>query len=403
MNALLAFDKFKGALRADQACAVAAQALARAQPSWTIEQAPFADGGDGFCETLSHAAAGTLHHAEVLGPLGHPTRAHFAIVDPANLPPDARALLDLPSPCSRLAILELAQSSGIALLRPDQLDPWQTSTYGFGQLIQAALDAGADALLVGLGGSATHDLALGALQALGIQFLDAQQNPIPRPPSPATWSHLQAIAPAHRAFPPLRIACDVQNPLLGPDGAAAIFGPQKGLQPPDLPRLDALTRHAATLLVAAYHRHHQTMDTPGSGAAGGAAFGLATALGGLILPGSALVAAWTDFAPKLARADLLLTGEGRFDASSLGGKGPGYALAQAASLGKPAYVFAGSLGPLPPRFPHATLAAISPPPQPPPPPRAPNPPPQYLAPISPGSLFYMNQMPGILLNLQSGT
>ncbi len=361
MNTLIAFDKFKDALTASEACRVAAEALASVQPDWRIETAPLADGGDGFCQTLTELSDGEFQKTIVIGPTGEDVEAQYGIIDTAKLQPGARAMLNLPVGTSKLAIVELAQSSGIALVPQDRRSPWTTNTHGLGQTIAAARESGADAALVGLGGSATNDLALGALQALGFRFMDRHGNALAGLPTPERWPEIQKIQPPEREGDlPLRIACDVENPLLGPNGAAAIFGPQKGLMPEDLERLENETARMAELLCKAVNYGAQSLNTPGTGAAGGAAFGLMIGLGGRIVPGAELVFAWSDLEEKLARAELVITGEGRFDASSLQGKGPGALAAKARAAGKTLRVFAGSCGPLPDLSLAGLMQAISP-------------------------------------------
>jgi glycerate kinase len=200
----------------------------------------------------------------------------------------------------------------------------------------------AGAILLGVGGSATNDLGLGALAALGFKFFAANGTPI-TVPTPDTWERITRIEPAKLDLPPVFIACDVTNPLLGPRGATATFGPQKGLAPADVPKLEAQMARMAALLCAACGQPLTLADTPGTGATGGFPFGLMVGLGAKIIPGSALVSAWLDLPARLAAANLVITGEGRFDATSLGGKGPGALVAEARRLGKPAHVFAGSV------------------------------------------------------------
>jgi glycerate kinase len=241
-----------------------------------------------------------------------------------------------------IAVIDMASASGLALLEPGERDPWQTSTLGTGELIRTAAELGVTAILLGVGGSATHDLGLGALAALGLEFQSAKGERV-SPPIPARWREINRIAGRIAPpLPPIRIACDVTNPLLGPNGAAAIYGPQKGLRAADLPRLDHESARLAMLLCELFGQPDSLMEKPGAGAAGGIAFGLMTATGAQLLPGFALVSAWLDLESRLAAADLVLTGEGRFDDSSLNGKGPGAVAARALALGKPVHVFAGS-------------------------------------------------------------
>lgn len=360
-TALVAFDKFKDALTAVEACQAASLALAAAQPDWRLLTAPIADGGDGFCDTLTAVANGSFHSVNVTGPLGETTEARYGIVSVADLPGSAKSLLALPADSSRLAIIEMAQTSGIALVPSEQRTPWTATTSGLGECIRDAAANGADCILLGIGGSATHDLGLGALQALGYTFYTRHGALLEKPPVPNLWDDIGSIDPPETPFGlPVRIACDVENPLLGSNGAAAIFGPQKGLAAGDIEKMDSETARIAIILTHACDAPIQAMDIPGTGAAGGAGFGLMTGLEGKLIPGAALVFAWSDLQSKLDQADLVITGEGRFDASSLQGKGPGSLIQLAADNKKPSFVFAGSVGQLPELPPNARVAAISP-------------------------------------------
>ncbi|MFI5358181.1 MAG: glycerate kinase [Opitutales bacterium] len=363
MRVLLAFDKFKDALSARQACASAAAALRSAHPDWTLDTCPLTDGGEGFAEILTEAARGRWPAVQVAGPRGRPLATRFGLVSLGSIPASARALLDLPAtlaPESTVALVEMAAASGLALLPPAERDPWQTTTLGTGELIREAAAAGAKLIVLGVGGSATNDLGLGALSALGLRFLSAAGDVVASP-IPSRWPEIARInGHLHPPLPPIRIACDVSNPLLGPHGAAAIYGPQKGLRAGDLDRLETGSRRLATLLCAHAGRPAALMDQPGAGAAGGIAFGLMAAAGAQLLPGADFVAAWLDLGSRLAAADLVLTGEGTFDQSSLSGKGPGALVARALARGKAVHVFAGRLGRLAPTPPALHLHAITP-------------------------------------------
>jgi glycerate kinase len=342
---LLAFDKFKDALTADEACATVAAVLREVQPDWQVEAAPLADGGEGFAAILTHAVGGEMVSTTATGPRGDPRPAHFGRVRTDRIPPAARAqlgLADSAQSTGTVAVVEMAAISGLALLPDGLRDPWRTTSRGTGELIRAAAAGGAEAILLGVGGSATNDLGLGALAALGLTFHDAQGAAVD--PIPANWPRILSIAGRIPAtLPPIHLACDVTNPLLGPRGAAAVYGPQKGLRPEDHARMEALSVRLADLLCAYCGRAVDTRSVPGAGAAGGIAFGLMTAAGAKLLPGFDLVAAWLDLARKLAAADLVVTGEGRFDQSSLEGKGPGAVAARALALGKTVHVFAGQV------------------------------------------------------------
>lgn len=360
-NALIAFDKFKDALTAHQACQAAAEALEQAQPTWNIASSPLADGGDGFCDTLTRLCDGEFNQCSVSGPLGQQTQACYGLVATSKISPPAADRLDLPPDLSKLAIIEFAQSSGIALVPTEQRSPWTTTSYGLGQTIAHAQAQGAEAILIGLGGSATNDLALGALQALGYRLLDHESKPLDIAASPEHWKKIQKIQAPEKPFPlPIRIACDVENPLLGINGATAIFGPQKGLLPSDFERLESEMNRLAVLLCEASQSEVQSMETPGSGAAGGAAFGLMLGLGGELVQGAELVFDWSDLHAKLAKADIVITGEGRFDASSLQGKGPGSLATLCLSQEKELLILAGSLGDIPDKELSNRARAISP-------------------------------------------
>jgi glycerate kinase len=352
MRVLIAFDKFKDALTALQACETAARAIGDQRGDWRIDLCPLADGGEGFAPILTAAAHGSLSKFAVAGPRGGTVEAAIGLVSLDRIPPAARALLEIDpedgigaaqrSGDGKLAVIEMASASGLAMLAPDARDPWQATSLGTGQLIRAAAGSGARAVLLGVGGSATNDLGLGALSALGYAFDAADGRPL-EPPIPAAWPQLVRIRGQASPIPPIRIACDVANPLLGPRGATAVFGPQKGLKPADFERLEAECSRVAALLCEHCGRSPDLMAFPGAGAAGGIAFGLMAAAGARLLPGASLVGAWLDLETRLAAADLIVTGEGRFDASSWEGKGPGALALRARALGKTVHIFAGQI------------------------------------------------------------
>jgi glycerate kinase len=343
MNVLLAFDKFKDSLTAHQACELAANALCNLHPDWRLDLCPLADGGEGFTGILTNAAGGNLATIQVSGPRGGLVGAKLGFVPANKIPAAARIGLSPENPGALIAIADMASASGLALLTPGLRDPWQTTSHGAGQLLRAAAELSAAAIVLGVGGSATNDLGLGALSALGLEFRGEDGENI-RPPIPAHWKRIAAIeGEVFTAIPPIHIACDVANPLLGPRGAAAIYGPQKGLRVEDLPRLETESARLAQMLCACCHQPESLMEEPGAGAAGGMAFGLMCAARAKLLPGFDFVASWLDLDARLAAADLVVTGEGRFDQSSLSGKGPGSVAARALALGKPVHIFAGEI------------------------------------------------------------
>lgn len=341
MRVLLAFDKFKDALTARQACELAAGVLREKHPDWLLDPCPLTDGGEAFVETLAAAAGAPVRLARVTGPRGGTVDAPFALVPADQIPRAAGPDLPL-SGGARLGVVGLAEASGLALLAAGERDPWQTTTRGAGELLRVAREAGANALLLGLGGSATNDLGLGALAALGLGCLKPDSAPVAMP-VPSAWPAITRLDGTVE-LPPVFIACDVTNPLLGPRGATATFGPQKGLRPEDLPRLEAQVARMARMLCRHFRRPESLTDLPGTGAAGGIGFGFMAATDARLVPGFDLVSRWLDLPARLAAADLVLTGEGRYDATSLGGKGPGGIAAAARRLGKQVRVLAGSLG-----------------------------------------------------------
>lgn len=362
MRVLVAFDKFKDSLSAREACDTAAHVLRELHRDWTIDSCPLTDGGEGFSEILTAAAGGHAIVSTVTGPRGDEVQAPIGIVSMEKIPAAARALIAMPpDPRGRkisMAVIDMASASGLALLEARDRDPWQTTSFGTGELIRTAVELGASGVLLGVGGSATNDLGLGALAALGLEFRTSLGE-IVDSPVPEHWSEIAEVAGQVPAtLPPIRIACDVNNPLLGPRGAAAVYGPQKGLRPADQKELEHETARLALQLCHHCGQPDTLMDVPGSGAAGGISFGLMAAARAQLLPGYALVSTWLDLEARLAAADLVITGEGRFDESSLEGKGPGAVAARALALGKRVHVFAGAASG--PAREQLTLHSISP-------------------------------------------
>ena len=347
---LVALDKFKGTLDAERACEVVAEVIRRERPHWQIDCAPLTDGGDGFCRITTRAAGGVLIPARVHGPLfdaeGRAERVEAAVgvVEASALSAQALALLDVPEGVRRLAVIDMASASGLSLVPRDRMDVWRSSSRGTGELLLAAAGQGVDAIVLGVGGSATSDLGLGALETLGLVFHGVSGTSV-SPPLPALWPSVTAVSGRVRPVPSVRVACDVDNPLFGPRGAAAVYGPQKGLRAPDLPRFEAAAERLAREVCRHLGADPRHFDTPGAGAAGGIAFGLLVGAGARLVPGSALVAAWLGLEARARAADWVLTGEGRFDESSWAGKGPGALVALARAAGRRCAVFAGSVAP----------------------------------------------------------
>jgi glycerate kinase len=364
VRVLIVFDKFKDSLTAVRACEVAFRALRRCQPDWRLDSCPLTDGGDGFADILTAAAHGQRMTFPVTGPRGGMIAAGIGLVLPSQIPAPARLWLRQPesggTTARPLAIIEMAAASGLSLLPAEQRDPWQTTSYGTGQLIRMAGELGCAGILLGVGGSATNDLGLGALSALGFEFRGPDGAKI-CPPTPRYFDRITRIeGEIFPSIPPICIACDVTNPLLGPDGATAVFSAQKGLRPEDQPRLEAAIARLARLLGDHCGRPSSLTEIPGTGAAGGLPFGLMAGANARLVSGSELVSAWIGLESRIAEADIVITGEGSFDATSLAGKGPGAIAARAHSLGKVVHVFAGRIEELPPHD-GWQLHAITPP------------------------------------------
>ncbi len=360
MRVLVAFDKFKDSISAQRACEVAAAAIGSARGGWILDPCPLSDGGEGFAEILTLSASGTLRRIDATGPRGGRVGAQFGLVPVDRIPDRARAALGPAAAAGgSVAVVEMASASGLALLAPSMRDLTRASSVGTGELIRAAAATGARAILLGVGGSATHDLGLGALAALGLRFEGAAGEALD-PLVPADWRFLHAISGAFpKGFPPILIACDVDNPLLGRRGALAVYGPQKGLKAADAQALESETRRIASMVCRHFGRNEELMERPGAGAAGGIAFGLMAAANAALLPGFDLVTSWIDLDDRLSAADMVITGEGRFDESSLSGKGPGTVVRRALGQGKIVHVFAGEIS-LSRRIPGLFTHAVTP-------------------------------------------
>lgn len=346
MRVLIAFDKFKDALSASEACAIASSALSEKYPDWELDLCPLADGGEGLTDALVQASGGKVIRRRATGPRGISTEAKMGLVTWSDISMPARGKISaaIGSLCddAKVAVIEMASASGLALLRPGLRDPWWTTSLGTGELMRAASLADVSAILLGVGGSATNDLGFGALAALGLSFQDISGASIPVP-CPATWHSIRTIY-GQVDLPPVLILCDVRNPLLGSEGAVATFSLQKGARTEDRWLLESRTESMATSLCNAFSQPISIAEVSGAGAGGGIAFGLMVAAGAKLVPGFDLVANWLNLPSRILAADLILTGEGRFDATSLSGKGPGSLMMEARRAGKPVEVFAGSVG-----------------------------------------------------------
>lgn len=327
MKILVVPDSFKGSLSARAAAEAMARGARQAHPEADIVLLPLADGGEGTLDALL-ASDGRRVSRTVTGPLGSPVRAELGFL--ASAP--------------ETAVIESAQAAGLSLIPVERRDPRLTTTYGVGELIRAALDEGASRLLVGLGGSATNDAGCGALSALGARFLDADGEPLA--PGGAALARLDRMDLSAFRFPvgavSVVLASDVVNPLLGPEGASAVYGPQKGATPAVVAALDAaLTRFAA--VVRRDLGVTDIADRPGGGAAGGLGAALLAFCGATMRSGIDVVLDAANFDALAQDADWVLTGEGRIDAQTLSGKAIFGLLARCRRLGLPVIAFGGTV------------------------------------------------------------
>jgi glycerate kinase len=319
MRILLASDKFKGALPSPEVAAALRLGLAEVFPGAEFDTCPIADGGEGTTEAMVAALGGTWVETGATDAQGRPRAVRFGWVA-----------------AERRAILEMSAASGLALVSDLPLAPERASTGGTGELLQAARALGAERILIGIGGSATNDGGLGMALALGHRF---ERAGAPFSPTLETLLEADRLQPAPRVFAEVLVACDVDNPLLGPHGATRVYGPQKGVR--DFDWFERRLAHLADL--AAVATGTDPRDLPGAGAAGGLGFGLMAFAGGRLTPGFDLVAGQIGLADRVARADLVVTGEGRLDEQSLQGKGPVGVARLARAHGKPVLGVAGAI------------------------------------------------------------
>jgi glycerate kinase len=322
MRVLVCPDKFRGTLDASSAAEAIAAGWRRTRPDDTLDLVPMADGGEGTADAL-RSAGGREVVARVVGPLGDGIDASVVVLHDGT------------------AVVESARAAGLDLLSALRRNPRRTTTEGVGLLMRTALDEGARRLLVCLGGSATNDGGVGMAAALGVRFLDGRGDPI----GPGGEALLDLASVDLGGLDPRLAATevvglvDVRNPLTGPTGASATFGPQKGADPDDVWVLERALGH----LAAVVHRDLAVAvaDEPGAGAAGGLGFGLLAFCGARLRPGAEAVAEVVGLEARVREADLVITGEGALDATSLGGKVVGHVLGIAALAGVPVAVVCG--------------------------------------------------------------
>lgn len=313
-------DSFKETLSAQAVAAAMAVGVGRVDESIVCDQCPVADGGEGSLDALISATKGTIYRAIVTGPLGESIEARYGITGD-----------------QKTGVVELAEASGLTLIPSDDRDPTRTTTYGTGELIAAAADRGCETIILCIGGSGTIDGGVGIAQALGAKFFDRSGQLLDSALPGGRLLEIASFQPPD-SLPKISVACDVTNSLCGPEGAAYVYGPQKGATPQQIRQLDIALGHLASLT---------TIDPnmPGAGAAGGVGFGLAAFCAAPLQLGIELILQAVQFKQRCHEADLVLTGEGCLDAQSLHGKAA-MGVAQAAhDLGVPTIAIVGSIGP----------------------------------------------------------
>lgn len=301
MKIIIAADSFKGTMAADEVCEIIADAIVELIPDTEVIQKPMADGGEGTAKAMIKAANGKWIARTVMGPLPEmQVKAGFAWFKD-----------------TKTALIEMACASGLELLDKDQMNPLKTTTYGTGQLIKEAIEYGAKKIILAVGGSATVDGGIGAAMALGWEFVDNAGDKIE-----LGGGNLKQIANIKKPqnvwnIVPVEVLCDVDNPLCGDNGAAKVYGPQKGATPEMVDQLEIGIAHLAALVKT---KLGKDIDIPGAGAAGGLAAGAIAFMNAKLVSGIETVIAFSNLDSQLADSDWIITGEGSFDSQSLSGK-----------------------------------------------------------------------------------
>jgi glycerate kinase len=327
LKIIVAMDSFKGSLSAAALGEAVRRGIVSVWPDAEVTNLPIGDGGEGTVDAALRCSGGQCCREAVTGPDGRLVTAAWCLLPKGG------------------AVMEMAAASGLTLVPPEQRDPRTATTYGTGELLRAALDAGCRTILLGVGGSATNDGGTGCLSALGVRFLDRAGRELP--PGGAALAHLDHIdvtgLDPRLADCRLTVACDVTNPLCGEYGASAVYGPQKGASAETVTELDAALRNYAAVIRRELGR--DTIDVPGAGAAGGLAAGLLAFCGAEIQPGIETILDFLGFDRHLRHASLVITGEGRMDAQTAAGKAPMGVARRANAAGVPTVAITGSIGP----------------------------------------------------------
>jgi glycerate kinase len=328
MKIVIAPQGFKAGISGLDAARAIARGVSAALPNAETVLAPVADGGDGTLNALVDATEGQVFTSTVTGPLGQPLEARWGVIGDGST-----------------AVIEMALASGLALVPQRRRNPRITTTAGTGEILREALDRGYTRIIVGLGGSATNDGGAGLATALGARFLDSDANPLPPGGSALATLDRIGVDGLHSGLGNATIiaATDVTNPLCGPDGASAVFGPQKGANPDMVQELDAALANYARVVARDLGR--DVSEQPGAGAAGGLGAGLMAFTGATLQSGIDMVCEVLGFDALLEGADLVITGEGRADHSTIFNKAPVGVARHAQAHGIPTVLLAGGLGP----------------------------------------------------------
>ena len=328
MKVVIAIDSFKGSLTTHMAASAVAEGIRRACDDASIKISPLADGGEGTVDAIITAVGGQMREITVTGPLGKPQKATYGII-----------------PKTKTAVIEMSAAAGITLLKKEELNPLYTTTRGVGEMIADAASSGCREFIIGIGGSCTNDGGAGMLSALGAELLDEGGSPIADGAiglrdlaSVRTENMLKDLEACH-----FSVACDVKNPLCGPEGCSRIFAPQKGADEKMIKDMDSWLASYADLVKAACPSADESF--PGAGAAGGLGFAFLSFLGAELKSGVELVMEATGLEELIADADIVVTGEGRLDAQSCMGKAPVGVAALAKKYSKPTVAFAGCVLP----------------------------------------------------------
>lgn len=322
MNVVIAIDSFKGSMSSVQAGRAAADGVKRVIPDAEVFVKPIADGGEGTVESLVEGLNGTLKEVTVRNPLGREIVCQYGIIGDT-------------------AIVEMAQASGIALIKKEELNPMETTTYGVGEILKDAILSGCRKFIIGIGGSATNDCGIGMLQALGYEFIDRNGNEVP---FGAKALDMVTEIRDDNAMKELKecsfnIACDVKNPLCGENGCSVIFAPQKGATQDMVKAMDKAMEHYSKVVSTKYINADKNF--PGAGAAGGLGFAFMTFLGGKLQSGIELILDKISIEKSIMEADLVITGEGKIDSQTVMGKAPIGIARLAKKHNKPVIAFSG--------------------------------------------------------------